>query len=173
MRYERFAINHRSDVETAICLLLVGIIVTELAARSRQHSRFAAQQTYNLKTIHTLADLAASSTATSLLIMETEDSLTRLLSLRSCEFEPGMPVEPMARIDPDGTVVNGELIWPADKIGIPGPRTEVRTQWRGRTLGRFVLTPTPGEPVLQEARLVATSLVDLVGAALANSDGAQ
>lgn len=170
--YERFAMNHRSDVETAICLLLVGVIVTELAARSRHHFQFAVQQTHNLATIHDLADMAAGTSATSLLIEETEESLTKLLSLRSCEFEPGETGEPMARLDPDGSIINGQLIWPADQIGIPGPKTEVITQWRGRTLGRFVLTPTPGEPVPREARLVATSLVDLIGAALASTGDA-
>ena len=172
MPYQRFAMSHRSDIETAICLLLVGIIVTELAARSRHHYEFAAQQIHNLRTIHDLADLAASSAATSLLISETEASLTKLLGLRACQFEPGEPREPMARIDPDGSVMQGKLIWPADKIGIPGPKAEVRAQWRGRTLGRFVLVPSPGEPVSRESRLVATSLVELVGAALANSDSA-
>lgn len=170
--YERFAMNHRSDIEITICLLLVGIIVTELAARSRRNFQAAAEQSQRLETIHDLADLAAGSTATSLLILETEDSLTKLLNLRSCGFEPGEPATEMARIDPDGTVMQGQLIWPADTIGIPGPTAEVRAQWRGRTLGRFVLVPTPGAPVPREARIVATSLVDLVGAALANADSA-
>ena len=35
--YQRLAITHRPDVETAVCLLVVGIIVTELAARNRHH----------------------------------------------------------------------------------------------------------------------------------------
>ncbi len=35
--YERLAITHRPDIETAVCLFVVGIIVTELAARNRHH----------------------------------------------------------------------------------------------------------------------------------------
>ena len=42
--YERLAISHRDDLETTISLFVVGIIVTELAARSRHHRQVAAQR---------------------------------------------------------------------------------------------------------------------------------
>jgi hypothetical protein len=45
-------------------------------------------------------------------------------------------------------------------------------QWRGREVGRFVLTPTPGVPVSRERRVAAVSLVDLVAATLAVRDRA-
>ena len=56
--------------------------------------------------------------------------------------------------------------WPAREIGIPGPQAEIVAQWRGRVIGRFVVTPTPGFPVSQERRVVAVSLVDVVAAGL-------
>src|SRR5580658_7858307 len=35
--YERFAISRHTDIETTVLLLVVGIAVTEIAARSRMH----------------------------------------------------------------------------------------------------------------------------------------
>src|ERR1035438_5791633 len=35
--YDRFAISHRPDLETTIAIFVVGVVVTELAARSRRH----------------------------------------------------------------------------------------------------------------------------------------
>ena len=39
--YDRFTISHRPDLETTIAILVVGVLVTELAARSRRHWRAA------------------------------------------------------------------------------------------------------------------------------------
>ena len=44
---------------------------------------------------------------------------------------------------------------PPSRLGIPGPEAEIVARWRGRALGRFVLTPTPGDPISQERRAVA------------------
>jgi hypothetical protein len=167
--YERLVIDHQRDVETTLCLFLVGVVVTELAARSRRYRLRSIDEAQHLSLIHHAANLAASPGGdTSRLVEEVENSLTSLLSLRSCHFESGAGAkEPTTWIDLDGAVVHGELIWPAQNIGIPGRTAEVPAQWRGRTMGRFVVVPTPGEPVELEERLVATALVDLVGAALA------
>ena len=39
--YGRLAISHRPDIETAISLLVVGVLVTEMAARGRHHRQVA------------------------------------------------------------------------------------------------------------------------------------
>ena len=42
--YERLAITHRPDIETAVSLFVVGIVVTELAARNRHHHEVATKR---------------------------------------------------------------------------------------------------------------------------------
>jgi len=166
--YMRLVIDHRRDVETTVCLFLVGMVVTELAARSRRYHQSSIDESQFVAQIHRAASLAAGSGGpTSRLVEDVEDSLTSLLRLRSCHFELGESAEPTTWIDLDGTVVHGVFEWPAQDIGIPGRSAEVPARWRGRTMGRFVIVPTPGEPVEREERLVAMALVDLVGAALA------
>src|SRR5271155_912420 len=43
--YDRFVISHRPDLETTIAIFVVGVLVTELAARSRQHWQSATSST--------------------------------------------------------------------------------------------------------------------------------
>ena len=58
--YGRLAITHRADVETAVSLLVVGVIVTELAARNRYHHATAAEEADFVGLIHDVTGLATS-----------------------------------------------------------------------------------------------------------------
>jgi hypothetical protein len=166
--YERFAISHRPDVETTIAILVVGMMVTELAARSRHYSRVSSEESAYVVMIRELTDLATSATKSSVVIESVVHSLVPLLELRACRFESDLADPPLARILSSGAVVHVGLNWPVEDIGIPGPEAEIVTEWRGRTLGRFVLTPSPGQPVSLERRVVAVLLASVVGATLAN-----
>jgi len=55
--YQRPAIGHRPDIETTVCLLLVGLIVTELAARDRHHREAAADESDYVAIISGVAEL--------------------------------------------------------------------------------------------------------------------
>ena len=160
--YERFTISHRPDLETTICLLVVGVVVTELAARSRRHRERAGSESAHMMMLAVTAAAIAGSTTLEEVLDAASQSLGELLRLRSCKFEMGVSDPPHARIRPDGRVVHVGMSWPAADIGIPGPRTEIDCHWRGEALGRFSLTPTPGEAVSREERVAAVALVNLV-----------
>ena len=57
--YEKLAITHRPDIETALSLFVVGIIVTELAARNRHHHATAEEADF-VGLIHDVSELATS-----------------------------------------------------------------------------------------------------------------
>jgi hypothetical protein len=165
--YDRFTISHRPDLETTIALFVVGVLVTELAARSRQHWRAANDSTAYVSMIHGVAVLAANSAPVSEIVDQTTSSLTQLLSLRACRFDRTLSDPPLAQIQSNGDVVLVGLRWPAREIGLPGPEAEIVAKWRGRVVGRFVVTPTPGATVTLEQRVVAVALVDVAAAYLA------
>jgi hypothetical protein len=165
--YEQLTISHRPDVETTICLLVVGLMVSELAARSRHHSRQSSEESRYVAMVRELADFAQTSSGNAL-AERAEPMLIDLLDLRDCRFDLRPSDPPMARVLANGEVVHVGMQWPVDELGIPGPEAEIVTQWRGRTLGRFVITPSPGEPVTQERRAVAALLATIVAAGLAN-----
>jgi K+-sensing histidine kinase KdpD len=164
--YERLAITHRPDIETAVSLFVVGLVVTELAARSRHHSEAATEESEYVGRIHDLSELVASGAPADVVIERVRTELISLLDLRGCRYEPGPPGRARMRIEPDGQVVLGGSVWGVHRLGLPGPELELPVQGRGQTLGRFVLTPTPGHPVSLQRRVVAVAIADQVGAAL-------
>jgi hypothetical protein len=160
--YERFTISHRPDLETTISLLVVGVIVTELAARSRRHRERAGTEGAHVTMLAATASAMAGTTTLEEVLAGASQSLCDVLHLRSCRFEVDVSDPPLARILADGSVVHVGMSWPAQEIGIPGPQAEIDCHWRGETLGRFLLTPTPGEAVSREDRVAAVALVNLV-----------
>ncbi len=164
--YERLAITHRPDIETAVSLFVVGIVVTELAARSRHHQEVANQESDYIGLIYSISELASSGAPALEVIERVRTELIGLLHLRSCRYEPGLPERPRMRLERNGHVIIGSKVWGVHEMGLPGPELELVVQARGHTLGRFVLKPTPGLPVSFQRRVVAVAITDQVGAAL-------
>jgi hypothetical protein len=164
--YDRLTISHRADLETTIAILVVGVLVTELAERSRRHWQSANRSTAYVSMIHGVAVLASDSAPVSVLTDETAQGLVNLLSIRACRFERTLSDPPLAQIQSNGDVALVGLRWPTREIGIPGPEAEILAKWRGRVVGRFVVTPTPGVAVSLEQRIAAVALVDVFAAYL-------
>ncbi len=163
-----FAINAHGDVVTACVLLVVGLAVGELAVRSRRHRAAAVDGSNDIARIHAIAELAASGEEPDFLIMAVAGELRDILSLRDCRYETYSPADrPVARVERNGEVTVGQLRWGVDTMGLPTKQVELLVEARGHPAGRFILTPTPGEPVPFDKRLVAIALADQVGAALA------
>ena len=164
--YARLAISRRPDIETTISIVVVGIIVTELAASNRRHLRSATEQSDYVAIISRVAELVASAAPIETIILGASSAIAELLHLRACRFDSESSDRKLARLQPDGSIVHAGLGWPADQAGIPGPEAEILVQWRGEVLGRFILTPTTGRPVAQRPREVAVAIADVVGAAV-------
>ena len=164
--YMRFNIDQRPDIETTICLFIVGAIITELCARSRRNRRSALDAMEFVALIHAVADLSSTTESTSTIIDQACRSLLRILPLKACRFDPQLADPPLARIVASGDVVHAGMRWPVHDIGLPGPESEIVAQWRGRAVGRFVLTPQRGQPVSVQHRIAAVTLVEVVAARL-------
>jgi hypothetical protein len=164
--YGRLAITHRPDLETAICLFGVGIAVSEICVRSRHHRETASEEASYVGALHAVTELVASGGSQEEVVEVVRQRLVDLLSLRNCRFETTAADRPRFRIESTGEVLLGGSIWAVHAQGLPGPEIELPVRARGVAVGRFVLTPTPGQPVSQERRVVAVALADQVGATL-------
>jgi len=164
--YERFAITHRPDIETAISLFVVGIAVTELAARNRYHHNVAVEESDYIGLVCYLSELVASGAPANQVIERASAELIDLLHLRDCKFDPTSTEASVTSIEHDGNVSHGRLRWGAHQMGLPGRQLDLFVQSRGQVLGRFVLVPTPGWPVPLQRRVIAVAIADQVGAAL-------
>ncbi len=59
--YNSFDIHGRTPLEITICLLVVGVAVTELAARARHHQRVSSEESGYVAMVRELTDLAQTS----------------------------------------------------------------------------------------------------------------
>ncbi|MER5963583.1 DUF4118 domain-containing protein [Streptomyces sp. NPDC002057] len=165
--YRSFHIEDRADIETAVLLLVVGLAVSQLAARARTLKRVAVTDATHLERLHGTTRLARSGTASSDdVVRRVRQELVEVLELRACRFEYGTLIGRPPRLDPDGSVRVDGWIWDPERQGWPEGEIELRAVVRGRYQGRFLLTPEPGSVPPLEARLVAVDLAAQAAAAL-------
>jgi Domain of unknown function (DUF4118) len=168
--YGRLTIDRGPELETTIAMFVVGVLITELAARSRQYWGAAREANEFSATIRDVAELGATGAHDPEVIERTRTALTGLLLARECRFDPLLESPPLARIEPTGEVLHVGMVWPSGDIGLPGPQCEIVARWRSLVIGRFVLTPRAGRPVSLERRVAAVAVVDAAAAALAGGD---
>ncbi|HEV8065223.1 MAG TPA: DUF4118 domain-containing protein [Acidimicrobiales bacterium] len=162
--YERFTISHRSDLETAISLLVVGLAVTELAARNRLHHSRADERMDFVAMIYGLAELVATGAGAATVIDRASLELTQLLHLQECRFETGTGHSQADRIEHNGEITRVDRAIGAEPAD---GALELEVENAGLGYGRFILLPTPGWPLSVALRLTAIAIADQVGAALA------
>ena len=169
--YERFTITRRTDIETTILLLIIGIAVTELAVWGRRQQSAASRRAGYLDGINAAAQSVATGGSPSALIDQVSGQLTQLLSLQACRFQHGAAgLGRPARMHHDGTVTVARQAWDVDTKGFPpGTDIELLVESGGEFQGRFLMTALPGARPPLEQRLLAVAFADQVGAALATS----
>ena len=169
--YERFTITRRSDIETFLLLLVVGLTVTELAVWGRRQQALVSRQAGYLAGIHAAAESGATGRSSSGLIKDVRSQLIDTLDLRACRFQPGVAgIGNPPRLQRDGQVVWNQSVWDVERHGLPTEsEIELLVESGGHLRGRFMLTAAPGTRVPLAQRLVAVTLADQVGAALART----
>jgi hypothetical protein len=166
--YHRFTIADRSDIETFVLLLVVGVAVTELAVWGRRQQALASREAGYLAGIQAAAEVGATGGSSGALIREVSDQLTRTLGLRGCRFQPGVAgFGNPPRLRRDGRVVWNGSVWDVEHRGLPvESEIELLVESGGRLHGRFLMSAAPGTRVSLGQLLVAVTLADQVGAAM-------
>jgi Domain of unknown function (DUF4118) len=164
--YESFRISNQTDTTTEILFVVVGLLVGELAARGRTYRTAASEGRHGLVSVHGLAEQIANGEEPDFVLIAVATELQQLLSLADCRFVWEPPSGKGARIEADGTVRLNPLIWPSSTVGLPTRQVELPVRAGGRTLGTFLLTPTPAVPISHDRCLVAVALADQLGTVL-------
>jgi hypothetical protein len=164
--YDRFTIRSSADVTTAVLLLLVGLAVSQLAARARRLKVIAITDAGYLAQIHETASLTQSARSPDAVVDHVKEQLIGLLGLEGSRFEYGSLLGHPPRLEPDGTVIAGRSRWDVEQSGLPVEEIELRTFGNGQYFGRFMLKARPGSKPSLQARLVAVTLADQAGRAL-------
>jgi hypothetical protein len=164
--YDRFTIAQAADIRTAVLLLVVGVAVSQLAARARRLRVIAVTDARYLAEIHDTAELAHTARTPDVVVDRVREQLIGLLDLSGCRFEYGALLGHPPRLEPDGSVVTGHHRYDVEDSGLPREEIELRTFGHGQYYGRFMLCPKPESKPSLQARLVAVTLADQAGRAL-------
>lgn len=164
--YYSLTIHSRDDVETALLLLAVGLIVGELVVRARRSEVRAAESRAEVVRVRRLSELAAGGEPRGRLIGIVQGELVSLLPVRGCRFEPFPVREDLPELTHSGVRIPG--VEDADRMT---GRVALPVYGAGRPLGRFVLDfedQHTGIGVPPEDRALAVALADQLGTVLAN-----
>ncbi|WP_323145284.1 DUF4118 domain-containing protein [Streptomyces sp. NBC_01565] len=165
--YESLHIEGRGDIETAVLLLVVGLAVSQLAARARMLRVVALTDAGHLERLHETARFARFAASPDDVVEQVRRELVEVLELRACRFERGSLLGHPARLEQDGSVTVPQWVWDLDRQGWPEGEIELRATLGGSYQGRYMMTPTAGAGVPPlEARLVAVTLAAQAAAAL-------
>jgi len=148
-------------------LLVVGVIVSQLAAYARRLKVVAITDAGYLAQIHETASLTQTAQSPEDVVDHVREQLTGVLDLQACRFEYGALLGHPPRLEPDGTVMVGLVHWDVENAGLPGGEIELRVFGNGQYYGRFMMTPKPGSRPPLQARLVAVTLAEQAGRTLA------
>jgi hypothetical protein len=163
--YYRFTISGSADVRTVVLLLVVGVAVSQLAARARRLKVLAITDARYLAEIHETAELAQTARSPDVVVDHVKDQLINVLDLAGCRFEYGSLLGHPPRLEQDGSVMVGRHRYAVEDGGLPGEEIELRTIVNGQYYGRFMLQPKPASRPSLQARLVAVTLADQAGRA--------
>jgi hypothetical protein len=168
--YLSLTIDDSDDVETAILLLVVGLLVGQLAARSRRHLSEVEQGRSEIARLRRIADLVAHGEAGADVLLAAQAELTGLFDLERCRFEAGLPDGTRPVLERTGAV-SGQREWrfAGGDLALPPAGVDLPVLGHGRPVGRFVLLPRPGVGASLEARVVGVAIADLVGSVLTGS----
>ncbi len=163
--YGSFSISSAPDVETAVLLLIGGLIVGQLSARNRSNRGLAVQGSLDLGRIQGIAELMASGATPDEVVAAVGGELQSLLGLRSARFETSFPAKPGPTIERNGGISWGRFWWGVRTLGLPGKEISLVVESQQRRRGRYVLLAEPGAKVSRAQLLAAVTLADQAGAA--------
>jgi hypothetical protein len=170
--YLSLHIDSADDVETAVILLVIGLIVGQLVVAFRRGRGAAARGAEEVAALHRVGELVAQGTPLPELTAACEEELTSLLDLESCRYEAGTDATASAdlpRLEHGGAVVGGRRRLIGRDFALPEEGVVLPVLGNGRELGRLVMFPSAMASASVEERLVAVALSDLLGAALVNA----
>lgn len=165
--YLSLRITSEADIENALVLLVIGLLVGQVVAGARQRRSSEERATGDVACLVRIAERAAAAGPVDEFVDAVEAELTELLSLRECFFTPILGEE-LPTIDRSGALVTTEH-WLSERgePTLPVQGATVLVFGGGRTLGQLVLRPDFDAGAPLRSRVIAVALADHLGAVIA------
>ena len=141
--YGRFSITHRTDIETTVLLLVIGVAVTEIAVWGH-HQHAASRRAGYLEGINSAARAMTAGGSRGVITGHQPAHSVALVAIMRLPVRRRRDDRP-ARMQDDGSVTLGHRAWDVDAEGFPeGTDIELLVESGGLFQGRFLMTPIPG-----------------------------
>ncbi|MEZ5141692.1 MAG: DUF4118 domain-containing protein [Acidimicrobiales bacterium] len=162
--YLSLHIHAVSDVVAFVLLLAVGLLVGQVAGRSRHRQDVVDEQRTGIRVVHHLAEQLAGGASRAELREAAARALVDHMDLASCtwrEDDPGL----VTRVGRAGTLDLPHYRLAAHGFEVPSDGLALVASHAGEDLGWFHVHGRPGIGVTKEQWLTAVTVVDLVAAA--------
>jgi hypothetical protein len=169
--YLSLHIESADDVETALILLVIGLVVGQLVVVVRRGRGAVQRGAAEIAALHRVSEIAATGSDIDQLTRTVEQAVQEVLGLEACWFEPPPYRSFAAHLARGGAVIGAELHVADGGFALPADGLELPVMGRGRLQGRLVLMPREHRGTSVEERVVALALADQLGAALAADAG--
>ena len=168
--YGSLKIARVGDLVTTLLLLAVGLVMGEVAERAIRFKARMRDDQRHLRRLHRVSSLAISDDEDeSDLVMAVTAELVDALDLEDCSFELPPFARELPHLEPQGTISGSTRRSPRGDYDLPGDGLDLRVVGRSGTIGRFVLIPNVDARVSPERLIVAVSLAQALGLALAGT----
>jgi uncharacterized protein DUF4118 len=169
--YNSMRIESADDIETAVIMLAVGLLVGEVAARGRRFRRQRERAADAIARVHRVAARIAEGGPLDHdhrlddVVEMVRRELTALLQLHDCHLEYAPFQWPLPRLERSGTIETSEHQFEGDGFVLPEYGVQLPVLDSGREIARFILMGNPEVAVTLEERVVAVALADQLGSA--------
>jgi len=164
--YNSLKVSHAEDVTAMALLLAVALVVAEIVVRADRIRAATRIQREEISRLHRMAQFAASHESVGDVVSALCAELITTLRLQDCRYEPAPFSSELLAIEANGVVRTPLHRYTREGFELPRQPLALPVVAGGRTVGRFVVTPTPGAGVSMDRRLVAVALADQLGVVL-------
>jgi K+-sensing histidine kinase KdpD len=171
--YTSMRIESADDLETALILLAVGLLVGEVSARGRRSRRQRDRAADAIARVHRVAAHIAEGGRLDeehrldAVVSSVLQEMTALLQLHDCYIEFPPFRWPLPRLERSGTIEATEHEWSGVGFVLPEYGVQLPVMQAGAEVARLVLIGNPEVEVTLEERVVAVALADQLGSAVA------
>lgn len=165
--YETFSIARTGDVQTAVLMTVVAVLVGTIAARRRKAGEKAQRSGDEVMGLYVSAQMLSAGAPARTVVETIAAQIGDLLFVAECRYDAGYPADTEPLIDRAGDLDWRGHNWSLLRHGWPSVPVSLPIDSGGEHVGRFLLSgPATGEPLTLDRLLTALALADLAGAAL-------
>jgi hypothetical protein len=165
--FSSMRIESADDIETALILLAVGLVVGEVAARGRRARRDRERAADAISRVHRVAERVANGAPLYETVRAVRSEVAALLRLNDCWLELPPFQWPLPKLERAGTIEGEEHRWFEGGFAMPEYGVQLPVVEGGREVARLVLIGDPAVAVTIDERVVAVALADQLGSAFA------